>query len=102
MINIKIYVDLIPRLWVQSRGVAFAFRTGCTLRKGRPLMWVGMPPYDLNFNLRLIWVFFYNTSYWGGAIFAPPLPLVSETTDPICKFQAALEMSVRFVVGNEI
>ena len=35
--------------------------------------------------------YFYNAPHWGGGYFEPPPPLISETTGPILKIQAAFE-----------
>ena len=44
--------------------------------------------------------YFYNAPHWGGAISSPPL--ISETTGPILKIQAAFEKPGKTVKGKQI
>ena len=44
--------------------------------------------------------YFYNAPHWGGAISSPPL--ISETTEPILKIQAAFESPGKTVEGKQI
>ena len=46
--------------------------------------------------------YFYNAPHWGGAISSPPPPLISETTGPILKIQAAFESPGKTVEGKQI
>ena len=47
--------------------------------------------------------YFYNAPHWGGGLFrAPPPPLISETTGPILKIQAAFESPGKTVEGKQI
>ena len=43
-----------------------------------------------SFNPRPTGIFFYNALHWGGGLFRAP-PLISESTGPIVKIQAAFE-----------
>ena len=43
---------------------------------------------------------FYNAPHWGGGYFEPPL--ISETTGPILKIQAAFESPGKTVEGKQI
>ena len=45
--------------------------------------------------------YFYNTPHWGGGYFDPP-PLISKTTGPILKIQAAFESPGKTVEGKQI
>ena len=44
--------------------------------------------------------YFYNAPHWGGGYFEPPL--ISETTGPILKIQAAFESPGKTVEGKQI
>ena len=44
--------------------------------------------------------YFYNAPYWGGGLFRAP-PLISETTGPILKIQAAFESPGKTVEGKK-
>ena len=44
--------------------------------------------------------YFYNAPHWGGGYFEPPL--ISETTGPILKIQAAFESPGKSVEGKQI
>ena len=45
--------------------------------------------------------YFYNAPHWGGGLFRAP-PLISETTGPILKIQAAFESPGKTVEGKQI
>ena len=45
--------------------------------------------------------YFYNAPHWGGGYFEPP-PLISETTGPILKIQAAFESPGKNCQGKKI
>ena len=45
--------------------------------------------------------YFYNAPHWGGGLFRAP-PLISETTGPILKIQAAFESTGKTVEGKQI
>ena len=44
----------------------------------------------------------YNAPHWGGGLFRAPSPLISETTGPIVKIQAAFESPGKTVNGKQI
>ena len=45
--------------------------------------------------------YFYHAPHWGGGYFEPPPPLISETTGPILKIQAAFESPGKTVEENK-
>ena len=46
--------------------------------------------------------YFYNAPHWGGGGYFEPPPLISETTGPILKIQAAFESPGKTVERKQI
>ena len=103
------------------RPLSHQFHILCTNLKvqgvvGRPQMaseWYRVPsistlPWDAVCMVRSIGLsraplgHFYNAPHWGGGAISSPPPLISETTGPILKIQAAFESPGKTVEGKQI
>ena len=61
---------------------------------------ISAPPPAVHGLTRAPLGYFYNAPHWGGAISSPPL--ISETTGPILKIQAAFKSPRKTVEGKQI
>ena len=68
---------------------------------GNGIIYGGVRMYNSKLLIRAPLGYFYNAPYWGGGAISNP-PLISETTGPILKIQAAFESPGKTVEGKQI
>ena len=81
-----------------KRGSSLKFRARFQACIGPSWVWVS----TLRHLTRAPLGYFYNAPHWGGGLFRAPPPLISETTGPILKIQAAFESPGKTVEGKQI